>query len=845
MPIFLLLLGLLIETPAVAAPDVFGDFADLRSLARAKSGVATFMQSSRDPNITNADAGHYLGTRQDDGQTWVVLTQETGPGAILRIWMTGFDNFMSLPVRVYIDNPNQPVINCTIRNLFGLCPPFDYPMAGTSSGGFYHYFPLVFTNYCRIQALHPGPHGFYWQVSYQKYDSAAGLNAYTNPLHPSDQSKYLAAKAQSNALGTDPKTPSPNAVTTTGTVSVAPGQTVTLWQTQGAGMIDQLWIDPTPSLPDIVQNARLVCSWDDEADPSIDAPLGDFFGTSYFELEFRSLVVGMTPQQGYYCFLPMPYGRGAKIQLRNQSNNTISSLAFRIVSAPAAQDDPNLLRLHTFSKLEYPTAYRERYLVCDIKGAGHFVGLVAGMEGASEGGPYGYLEGDEYIYIDGNRQAAIEGTGTEDYFNCGFYYIDGPSIRPFHGCTLKEPHAQRVSTYRFHISDYIPFSSRLKFEFEVGGEFETNMASNYRTTAFYYRKHNYQAPPPDWVGGARVQNWPGVVLTCALAKQAEFDRYRVYRSTSPDTLGTLLINAHPEPLLIDSAPPAVPLVYYTIQQLSPEGFVSTNRSLSVAPGAALRNALNNGGFEENTGGLAAHWSSWPNAGGYSGDNSVRHGGAFSQKLADWSSNYKALYQRAAVTQGMDIVGGIWVSYSRPFIGNTVDVGIDPFGGTDPMSPNVIYVRTDAKRAWQLAQLRVRAMSSHVTLFARVKNVNVQSEWYFDDAYLIELSDPALAAPTGLTVAPAGKGCLRLHWTNPGAAQFAVARLYRSTTPGALGVLVRDGLTAGAYDDCGLDGGATYYYTVRAYYLTGRESANTTQVSGTAPSHTGAGAVEVH
>lgn len=73
------------------------------------------------------------------------------------------------------------------------------------------------------------------------------------------------------------------------------------------------------------------------------------------------------------------------------------------------------------------------------------------------GNHFGYLEGDESIFVNGEPSPGIIGTGTEDYFSSGWYYITGEYSAPYHGVTVKDEERGRINSYRWHIEDPIPF----------------------------------------------------------------------------------------------------------------------------------------------------------------------------------------------------------------------------------------------------------------------------------------------------------------------------------------------------------------------------------------------------
>ena len=136
----------------------------------------------------------------------------------------------------------------------------------------------------------------------------------------------------------------------------------------------------------------------------------------------------------------------------------------------------------------------------EAKGTGHYVGCNMNMQGRR---PFSFwfLEGDEMIYVDDEQHPpAIHGTGTEDYFNAGWYFNKGTFSAPYHGLTIKDPIRSRISAYRFHIEDPIPFKKRIRVTIEHGG-INDAPGSDYSSTAYWYQTEPHKPmgtfPPGD------------------------------------------------------------------------------------------------------------------------------------------------------------------------------------------------------------------------------------------------------------------------------------------------------------------------------------------------------------
>jgi len=349
--------------------------------------------------------------------------------------------------------------------------------------------PMPYRSFCRVQVrdqMDGGLNRFYYQVTYQDYDSATGMETFPPTAEP-DLGNARRMEAAWSTAGIDPKATVGGVAAAAGQISLNPGQTVTFWERTGTGMIRELRIDPPESVAseNTLRNLRLQGFWDGNEDPAIDTPVGIFFGTAYAEKVVRSLMVGMTRTSGYYCFFPMPYHAGAKLRLRNETDAAITGLRYRVVFADRPGTEAGELRFHASFDSNPNAGAGGLYVPLDVAGRGHFCGIVMGMR--SNAGTFHMLEGDEHIFVDGDESPTIQGTGAEDYFTCGWYFARGPMCFPQYGVTdvTGEPNA-RVSAYRLHISDFIPFETSFRFGIEVGESEPDPATGDYQAVSYYY-----------------------------------------------------------------------------------------------------------------------------------------------------------------------------------------------------------------------------------------------------------------------------------------------------------------------------------------------------------------------
>jgi len=269
--------------------------------------------------------------------------------------------------------------------------------------------------------------------------------------------------------------------------------------------------------------------WDGESSPSVEVPLGDFFGIGFgLRRNFVSLPLQMSPQngRGFNCWFPMPFATGARFEIENQGAQQ-RLLFFYIDYEEHASTDPDLGRFHAWWNRTNPTAgtarehgYTRRdygysdarpvgagngsggpwrqpnltgernYVMLDVNGCGHYVGCNLNIDVFERQVNDWYGEGDDMIFIDGEPwPPRLHGTGTEDYFNTAFCPRQEYSA-PYHGITVYSgndawPWGGKNSLYRFHIEDPIRFERSIRVTIETGHD--NALANDYSSTAYWYQ----------------------------------------------------------------------------------------------------------------------------------------------------------------------------------------------------------------------------------------------------------------------------------------------------------------------------------------------------------------------
>lgn len=241
---------------------------------------------------------------------------------------------------------------------------------------------------------------------------------------------------------------------------------------------------PPTNTSDLLTNLWLVVSFDNETNPSVDAPIGSFFAMGQFApYATRGLPVGMDAGNNMYVYFPMPFASRAQVQLISQRSAVTTNIYFEIRHKPFTDSFTNVGCFKTQFRSETPTTNGSDILMLDAVGAGHLVGVVESMMGPTD---RSYLEGDERIYVDDNGSPVIYGTGTEDFYNGGWYFDHGLFTQPTHGNTahVADTNFDRTAAYRLFLQDAIPFRNHIRAGIEHGTG--NSVSENVWTLAYYY-----------------------------------------------------------------------------------------------------------------------------------------------------------------------------------------------------------------------------------------------------------------------------------------------------------------------------------------------------------------------
>ena len=283
-------------------------------------------------------------------------------------------------------------------------------------------------------------------------------------------------------------------------IIIPAGKSATILDVGCTGIIVRIWMTVDSRDPYFLRRILIRMYWDEEENPSVEVPLGDFFGCGFAYKPYSTPYLGMT-SGGYVCFFPMPFEEHARIEIVNETGQEIPAFYYQIdyqKLEKALSSDVGYF--HAFWHRDVRTNYDTNYVILNLKGKGHMVGVNMNIQ--SYDGTLGFLEGDEKAYVDGEKKPSIQGTGTEDYFSSGWYFNKGEYAGPYNGLILKDDSLGRIAAYRFHIPDPISFKKSLKFTIEHGhGNSEI---ADYSSTAYWYQVEPHQKFPPILKAGQRI-----------------------------------------------------------------------------------------------------------------------------------------------------------------------------------------------------------------------------------------------------------------------------------------------------------------------------------------------------
>jgi hypothetical protein len=491
MPVALLL--------AFFAISNFADYPRLRS------DVQAHYVSSYDRTGGNDDGfdGTYSAIYVDESGEHVIFDVK-GPGTLYNLWFTSRVNGRSPlgwgRIKFYFDDEASPRIDMDVDDLFSgrnapFVPPFVYH-AFQSTGGYVSYLPFGFQK--RLKITTENRVGFY-NAYYHSYAPDRIVETWTGQEDTSalerlwtraGDAAVIEGELHSGKLALD-RAAMPDG-------EPVPSKRI-LFEHEGPAVINSLRFTPLFPLTDYELNHILLrLYWDDnedEAEASVSAPLGSFFGSGLGEASVRSALIGMSPSGSYYCNLPMPFWKSARIELVNENPEPTPEIFWEVRTTANRFSIRDAGYFNARYRKEWPTTLGQDYRILDAEGRGIYVGQVMTVE-PLRAEIKRWWEGDLRIYLDGRRHPAFHGTGHEDEYLGGWSneWLMNPYSLPMHGepktTALKQVDFQwsaATTVYRFFVEG-IPFQNGISVSTEHGSRNTAN--AMYSSVAFFYQSPN-------------------------------------------------------------------------------------------------------------------------------------------------------------------------------------------------------------------------------------------------------------------------------------------------------------------------------------------------------------------
>ena len=472
--------------------DLVQRLTDLEQLARLPpAGERSAQWSSYDRASRYDEAtGKYVNwDANGDGDGFIrkegdklVFADMQGPGCLWRIWSAAPKEGH---VRIYLDGATEPAVDLPFVGYFDRKnEPFTRSaIVHTVSSGWNNYTPIPYQKSCKVVA-DPG-WGQYFHFNYSTFPAGTQVPTFTRHLGAAENAALDRANtilSQCGPVSGDARAGSSLNGNASGAYASYAGELV------GPAAITSLRfkaeIPVGVAAYDFLRSITIQIRWDGESEPSVWAPIGDFFGTAPGANPYRSLPLGLTEDGWWYCNWFMPFAKSAKILVKREGAGDAS---FQIVtfSQPLKDGAAPFARFHAKwhrdARLPVEPERKIDWPMLKTQGAGRFVGVMLHVWNP-RGGWWG--EGDEKFFVDGEKFPSTFGTGSEDYFG---YAWCNPALfqNAYHNQTHNDGNNKgHVSVNRWHIADSVPFEK--SFEGCIEKYYPNQRPTLYAAMAYWY-----------------------------------------------------------------------------------------------------------------------------------------------------------------------------------------------------------------------------------------------------------------------------------------------------------------------------------------------------------------------
>ena len=297
--------------------------------------------------------------------------------------------------------------------------------------------------------------------------------------------------------------------------TIAPGETLTLLDDAGPGLVSHIWFTISSDDPNHLKALVLRMYWDGESTPSVETPVGDFFGLGLGDYHlYQSIPLSVGSDKALNCFFPMPFAKHARMTVTNEGALKTDAFYFNIdYRAYRKPLPPDSLYFHAQYRQAAPNRGwtnqwksngdplvdgkknldgEGNYVWLEANGRGHFAGVTMSV---LQNQDQWWGEGDDMFFVDGEKLPSINGTGSEDYFLGAWDFGGHPFAYGLFGAPVvgQELAGGRSSVYRFHLDSPITFTKSLRATIEHGHA--NHRSDNYYSVAYWYQTEPHAAFP--------------------------------------------------------------------------------------------------------------------------------------------------------------------------------------------------------------------------------------------------------------------------------------------------------------------------------------------------------------
>jgi hypothetical protein len=467
-------------------------FSDIGILPEYRSNSIAGQVSSYDTTGGNDDGGGKYSFVRKNTDGSLVMLDVKGPGVLNRFATPtpGTDT-----IDFYIDDMVHPALSIKYSDLFsGKFFPFTAPLCGSKLGGYYCYYPILFQKGCKI--VYRGKNLEFHQLQYRLFPSGTTVTPFRKMVNEEEKKalekiNILWSKKEKTTADFYPSIDKKEISTS---INIKAGEAASAASLKTGGRILGIELQSKDTSVAKLNNIYIRITWDNETKPAVDCPVADFFGYAFGLAAMQSLLIGGKDGNNYFYF-PMPFDEAATIELVYH-NKGASQLNFegrvKIYYTTQKRKQNEEGKFYAYWNKKFLTEHDHYHLLLDVKGKGHYVGTILWAEG-SVGGSTVFFEGDDSTIVDGKYM--LHGTGSEDYFNGGWYSLPGrwdtAHSLPLHGCLGYSLPRSYTGGYRLLLNDKISFNTSIYQCIEHGPMF-IGVRAVYTSLCFYYSDSRMQ-----------------------------------------------------------------------------------------------------------------------------------------------------------------------------------------------------------------------------------------------------------------------------------------------------------------------------------------------------------------